>query len=862
MSLALLAAPILAQQAPAEEKGFRPEKMYDFGSIDEVNTFNGNLVVTTPIGMRYPLDGGLSYGLSLTYNSKVWDFEEWDGGTLRSSPGRRANAGLGWLLSMGRLVPPNDPTNPTNEWIYESPDGADHSFAADFLYPSGAGCTGSYCGGNQTMYTHDGSFLRMRVLSTNLRTVESGDGTTYEFELSGSWRLKRISNAFKDSSGNPLSYVNVTYPSPAGINACPGATSVWQLNDSESREHYVCFKNQNLGANLAPMVDRVVVAGVGENAVYLFEYDLNQTIHESCQDTVPTDPLSAPIEFHVPFLRRVKLPDGANALCSGNDCSRFQFDYYVNACPSGALQAVTLPTLGKISYGYEAKIIQPNAPCSPPTGANAVGISTRTLTDAGNNTIGVWTYDVHNVFKGSQNYMSYEQCGTGPSGQELHPPIFDEAIGTVTDPMGDKIVQHYSVWPGNPGHQYDEVSFDTFRRQDYSLAIGKYDEPVGANLATEMLDCDGAGNNCTTLRKRYVHYRLDPSTWDAELAHKTITGERTVYLDDLVAGTPRYAHVEYSGYDGFGHYRTAETSGTFATNNVRTSTTNFNPGADSHGAISGNLVFSTNDPWILGTYDSTTTADATGSSTAAFCFDRTTGWLRAARTGLQTSNRDLVTLFVAETSGAASTGNVASEIFYGGDISPLTTTAATQSICAIANGGGPGTAGYRVNHTYANGVRVTSKYANMPFFTLDRDVHATGLTLQTRDTNPNLVTSFSYDRGGRLLGLQPPGQVATTYVYTKAAGSGITFTPARVKATTNSTVAGHLEREYQFDPFGRYWREKRLMPNDSWSFREMLYDALDRKTTISELETLTVPSGGSEYAVHPVHTTTFGTRSL
>ena len=51
LSMVLIATPILAEQGPAEEKGFRPEKMYNFGSIDEVNTFNGNLVVTTPIGI-------------------------------------------------------------------------------------------------------------------------------------------------------------------------------------------------------------------------------------------------------------------------------------------------------------------------------------------------------------------------------------------------------------------------------------------------------------------------------------------------------------------------------------------------------------------------------------------------------------------------------------------------------------------------------------------------------------------------------------------------------------------------------------------------------------------------------------------
>ncbi|HWW61536.1 MAG TPA: hypothetical protein VN181_09225, partial [Thermoanaerobaculia bacterium] len=60
------ALPLFAQQSPTGEKGFHPDKMYDFSAIDHVNTFGGDVVVTIPIGMRYPLDGGLTYGLTLT----------------------------------------------------------------------------------------------------------------------------------------------------------------------------------------------------------------------------------------------------------------------------------------------------------------------------------------------------------------------------------------------------------------------------------------------------------------------------------------------------------------------------------------------------------------------------------------------------------------------------------------------------------------------------------------------------------------------------------------------------------------------------------------------------------------------------
>ncbi len=862
LSLALLLSGVrsVAEQAPFEEKGFRPEKMYSFGSLDHVNTFNGNLVVSIPVGMRYPLDGGLTYGLSLTYNSKVWDFDDLEGYQL-SSPGRRANAGMGWLLTMGRLVDPNDPSNPMDGgWVYESPDGADHPFAPDSLYATSVECSGPDCG--MVSYTRDGSFLRMRVLSATLRTVESGDGSTSEFELvSGKWRLKRIHGAFRDNAGNPLSYVNVTYPGPAGIAHCPGANSVWQLNDSEGRTHFACFKDQNVGVYATPTVDRVVLTGFGEYATYFFEYDLNQRIPQSCQDTYPDDP-SAPLPtFDVPYLRRVKLPDGANGACSANDCSRFELGYAVTGCPTGALKGITLPTKGRISYTYDPKEIQANAPCPRVPASNPVGVSTRTLSDAAGNGIGTWTYAVQNVNKGFVNYLSHDPCSPGPigGGTETHPVIRDEAIGTVLDPAGNKFVQHYSVWPGNPGHpQFNETSPDGFRENDYSLPIGKFDAALQVNLSREVLTgCDSGGSNCAqTLRKSYVRYRLDPSDKPADAAHQTIVAERTVYLDDVPVGsTARYAHVDYSDYDGFGHYRKSVTSGTFEGNNVRTTHTTFNNLAvDAQGrSASGQFIISKNDPWILGTYDAVTVTDETGSSTSAHCFDATTGWLRAVRIGEQNSVRDLVTLFTPETNGGSSTGNVASERFYGGDGAPLTSSAATQPICTIANGGNPGPIGYRVNHTYSSGQRATSRYEGMPFFVLDRDIDPSGLTLRARATD-GLVTTYGYDRGGRLLSVQPPGQAATSYVYTNATVSGSDFAPARVKATTSSAAAGNVEVEYQFDALGRFWREKTKMPNDTWSVRELLYDALDRKTSVSEPVTLT---GSSEFTFTPQPRTVF-----
>jgi len=65
-----LVAPLRAQQQiPTFERGLQPDKLYHFAGIDNVNIFNGNLAIVLPIGMSYPADGGLSYQLTLSYNS-------------------------------------------------------------------------------------------------------------------------------------------------------------------------------------------------------------------------------------------------------------------------------------------------------------------------------------------------------------------------------------------------------------------------------------------------------------------------------------------------------------------------------------------------------------------------------------------------------------------------------------------------------------------------------------------------------------------------------------------------------------------------------------------------------------------------
>ena len=83
-------APLLAQKHPNIELGFNAERRYQFGDVDSVNLFNGNLIVHIPIAGAISTHADFKYQLTLIYNSKVWDYydapDTVNGGTYTTSP--------------------------------------------------------------------------------------------------------------------------------------------------------------------------------------------------------------------------------------------------------------------------------------------------------------------------------------------------------------------------------------------------------------------------------------------------------------------------------------------------------------------------------------------------------------------------------------------------------------------------------------------------------------------------------------------------------------------------------------------------------------------------------------------------------
>ncbi len=234
-------------------------------------------------------------------------------------------------------------------------------------------------------------------------------------------------------------------------------------------------------------------------------------------------------------------------------------------------------------------------------------------------------------------------------------------------------------------------------------------------------------------------------------------------------------------------------------------------------------------PWVLETSNYRWTAENGNTAFVSTCYDASTGFLNRQRThlanGASDGASDLVVAFAND-----GHGNVATESDYGGDDQAVAVATGSANLCTIAL---PATPAYAIQHTYQGGVLASSRYLNpatgapLSFFSLDRTIDvASGLVASSRDT-AGLATTYSYDLMGRVTSTAPPGELATTDVYTRAAAGA----QAAVDVTTSLT-----HKQILFDGLGRVWRETELMP-DFWNVRETLYDGAGNKASVSELQT-------------------------
>jgi RHS repeat-associated protein len=808
LSLALSNA--TAQDHPNVAGGFSADKIYQsLSDIDAVNTFNGDALVHIPIGQPLHVNANLSLGLSLVYNSKVWTFSQQYVGNpyyrdfTEASP-KIGSAGLGWILSLGGFEISYTPTTSIAGSKYTSPDGSKHQFYSS-LHP-GEATTSSVA------FTRDDTYLRLRQLtpgsSNSACEIDFPDGSVQRFTSDGvlgplgyGYRLTQI----RDPFGNT---VNITYFTDTVTNR-----PAWKLTDTHNRSQYVYFKKWTSGATTKEIVDQVVLTAFnGSMATYSFTYT-DTSVTRGCGDTHPTNSASVT----VPMLTSINLPDG----------SKYVATYYTdnpdNSCRQGAITKLTLPTLGSVQWTFRKYMIKSSA-CETFAWANAQpGVATRTLLDASGVSLGASSYTP------LQAVQTTITCGeTGLPGA-----VLDEFSNTAITPSKDKIVYYYSTWAGPTASAAGSLKYE------YSLPFTRIAHTTSPSysdryLSTEIYDCDAAGV-CPSIATRSAYVRYEPddtsNVWcgaddgitpECVDRNRRVNLERTLFRDDA----DRYADVTYSSFDGLGHYRQAATAGNFGKGDARTTLVNYN---GSNGTFPGSFVpIVSTSPWILGTYDYGTATEGTATAKSTFCFEAPTGFLLRQRAlkGSSEGANDIVQRFTRDTAG-----NLTGQESFGGDTQSLGTT----SLCSLTLPANQ----YQVDHTYVYGTRATSQHSTMSFKSLDQDIDLnTGLPKTSRDTT-GLATGYTYDSSSRLTWVTPAaGQGGKTqYAYANAT-SNSALANVSIKNWNNAGTTQLAASEIDFDAFGRAWRSKQLLANGDWSIQDTLYDAMSRKTSVSETQGL------------------------
>lgn len=880
---------------PAAERGFHPEKLYQFGDLDHVNLFNGNLSVNLPIGERYPVGGGLAYGVSLAYNSKIYDFKlhriahsgpgggpgSWENQT-ETEPNLLSNAGVGWFLSVGgRLLSPDDVENnsggplingtrdvPAN-WAYVSPDGAEHVFYSRLtVYPT----TNPQ---DTALYTRDGSYLRMRSISRDVKEIDFPDGRAYRFTFTAlgvfgggiqmKWALTAITNQFSRN------LVAISYQYLADSNLLQ-----WTVTDSQGRTQYVQFEQDPSGFYPLGRVHAVLLTAPQSSSLQTAQWTFNYVPASfvRCRDTFIQD-IGKPLNG--PQLVSIDLPDGTS----------YSFGYRTTGgCDegSGLLSRVNPPTAGSsqtcnagsnhcagIEWTYRGYQL-PIGTCDARTHFKYTsGVQTRTVYDSLGNAAGTWSYSPQLTAVDSPVRVL---CDDAPA-VEVH----DTYTNTVTTPLGDQTVHHFSVFPRqaydesagrhNPNDYWEEFGLPFDRRSSITSLDGQQ-----LFLSTEIKSCGVSG--CSTVASTYVRYERDASlaggaapgpfdfTDHYDLQRRPAV-ERILYAD---ASTGHFVETAQSDFDGLGHYRTTvqRGGGTWPrAGGTRTTTISYNPAngsylLDDNGAPSSGFSYTATGPsgpcqpsscpsWLLDTYSTKQTIEnpalpnQPGAEGERACFNPTTGFLERRRMWRNGTGDGPHDVLIVDTPDPA--GNVASREFDGSDLSSLDTS---SDLCGLTNLPG---ALYKVNYSYSGGLLkakdwVAADGASVVMRTYDATIDVAGARVASTTEPDGIRTDYAYDVMGRLTQELPGnGQTgtfgaSTFYTYNNVSRSGCSAaSPADSCASVlvgqyaGTSPSGNTlaRRRVVFDGLGRIIRDGTGAPGlqpSEWSEEVTTYDGMGR----------------------------------
>ncbi|MEM7048355.1 MAG: RHS repeat-associated core domain-containing protein [Acidobacteriota bacterium] len=860
----------LAGETIPSLRGSLPEQTFlSDGDVESINTANGNVMLSIPLGQVFTVGPHIRYQLRATHNSDGWDHAPvTQQQVLASLPQRSSNAGVGWEVHFGKLFAPDPPdglsdlekaTWPNRQhpaldggerWLYVSPDGGSH-----YLYKLAGRDPGTVS--RPVRYSKDSSHLRLRQIDADTIFVDHPEGLISEFEktnsalgtlacgggVTGCWRFKEMRDYYDNR-------VEVSYSQS-------GNTEQWHISDSTGRGHRIDFhlgNGQRAGGDAAPsnpltlpngdelgdlrrLVDKVRVAAWGGNAaVYDFNYSI-QTIAR----TRPHDPLgvwgSVAENIRVPLLTWINVPSSKDYFVS----------YYSDFLRSGRVRRIQFPTQGKYEYDYGAwrhptECVWSNDPTAEPH-YTRTGLTVKRHLRPNNSRIATWRYSssLHPLIPASQY--------SGPNCRRADYRQTDVTAPTVAERYTkNRFFHSVTIGPKIPG-SLDPIG--SWQVTDSGLPFTKSTR-IGSSdsdylfLSEQVFDC---GGSCTRVREKYVRYAMEWRTCSTLLIQRDPSQcfqinpvrvrERTIYLDD----GNRYREERRTGHDGAGHTRRVEILDDF-NGGVRevdhytgysvTGTTL------SESPTTGYLDVGTpssylpdpDSPWILTPYTSKIRTDGGLTYNTRFKFDDqgSIECTRRRKSSQANGSFDLVTKYIRGTVEGKDAGLPVLEVVAGGENGALGSGTCNTN-------GTNGTNRFVFTHGYDYLQRKSTRIGGYPYrYRADIDRN-TGLPTATYNPSDQATFRF-YDNLGRTTRIAPAaslGEAATVFVYANPAGGEANVTISRRFAGVT-----YADEKLVFDFFGRLKREFQSRPTGASthvdSERLTQYDVLGRVTSVSTVQ--------------------------
>ncbi len=876
-----LAVPAVAQKGPDLELGFQPGKLYDYSEIDSVNLFNGNLMLTVPIGPRKQVSKTLSYQMQVIYNGKVWDHEAVEGCVpapwgvpycTESLPNRRSNAGLGWRLTFGRLLPPSDPTIiPRTTSTREA-----------FVYESAAGDEHGFYGTEDVMVSMDASALRLVKVPASPKAsydVEFPSGERHRFEWErNAYRLKKISDRFG-------SWVTFTYEyDEANDDRRVLKQTILDSTATEHVIHYAVDEDLNEGVDRGSIVDYIDYMGFGgAKTLYDFSYTTMSVRLMLGEDRVS-----------LPMLTSVAQPDG----------SSFQFNYYSDPDPTGAnparlgaMASMVLPTGGSTVYEYQEYVHPGKLTCADWT--SDPGIKSRTISDGNPLTKRRWDY-VHDGGHAApvtfpDPLANYCCSLVSPIGASSALPHYwfrtsvlspEEGVGSAKfRTRSDHYFDTYSFdfyfdtsfgecpprvpFPGDEPRPVDPWAVEGRMAFGYpgtivtsSPAVRK--GPLGPRVlgdAEYAADADGRRlttevySGCTTAgdctngkleRSTHTKYENHPLSVDRSaypLVYGTdraqqLQSSKTVFHEQDDAGCDGDCYIATDHFDdnGAGVYGKVVQSSNFPDAESKTTITKYDKWEHDD-------LFIKSKVWITGLFTERNVSKGTETRRQLACFNATTGFLERTRLlvdSTKPSKNDLLTVYEPST-----LGDIEFVKNFGGD-KQNTLPETHDCSTGITSLGQPW---YQVEthyltpvegsstEFYTGGFPVWSKYykredgTELAFKSLDLWVDVfTGVVVKKKDT-AGVTTTYDYEaKPVRLKSVKPAGGATASYEYENSTASR----NAHVIETVTGPSGVIATNTYEYDGLGRVKRSSKTLPNGKVAVVQNDYDALGRAASVTQ----------------------------